>query len=87
MGNRATQGIARRFSTPTIVQELRPERCPCGHTTFALTTPYHTHQVLELPPIALEVTTGSIASRWCPDCGRWSKAQVPTEHATEHGPG
>src|SRR5438067_3449665 len=22
---------------PTTVQELRPERCPCGNTTFALT--------------------------------------------------
>ena len=40
---------------PTTVHELRPERCPCGNTTFALTRPYHTHQVLELPPIAMEV--------------------------------
>src|SRR6266568_151375 len=31
---------------PTTVHELRPERCPCGNTTFALTRPYHTHQVL-----------------------------------------
>src|SRR5262249_16585365 len=37
----------------TTLQELRPARCACGHTTFALTTPYHTHQVLELPPIAM----------------------------------
>ena len=29
----------------TAVHELYPERCACGHTTFALTTPYHTHQV------------------------------------------
>src|SRR5262249_28868352 len=29
---------------PTTVQELRPERCACGNTTFAMTTPYHTHQ-------------------------------------------
>src|SRR5262245_3492916 len=35
---------------PTTVREVRPERCACGNTTFALTTPYHTHQVLELPP-------------------------------------
>ena len=41
---------------PTTVHELRPERCPCGNTTFALIKPYHTHQVLELPPIAMEVT-------------------------------
>jgi transposase len=71
---------------PTMVQELRPERCTCGNTTFALTTPYHTHQVLELPPIALEVTHWVLHRGWCPDCGRWSKAQVPAEHATGYGP-
>jgi transposase len=71
---------------PTTVQELRPERCTCGNTTFALTTPYHTHQVLELPPIAIEVTHWVLHQGWCPDCGRWSKAQVPAEHATGYGP-
>src|SRR5262247_355798 len=71
---------------PTTVQELRPERCPCGNTTFALTRPYHTHQVLELPPIAMEVTHWVLHQGWCPDCGRWSKAQVPAEHATGYGP-
>src|SRR5262249_54418296 len=28
---------------PTTVRELMPERCACGNTTFALTTPYYTH--------------------------------------------
>jgi transposase len=71
---------------PTTVHELRPERCPCGQTTFAPTTPYHTHQVLELPPIAMEVTHWVLHQGWCPDCGRWSKAQVPAAHATGYGP-
>jgi transposase len=71
---------------PTTVQELRPERCACGNTTFALTTPYHTHQVLELPPIAMEVTHWVLHQSWCPDGGRWCKAQVPAEHATGYGP-
>jgi transposase len=71
---------------PTTVQELRPERCRCGNTTFALTRPYHTHQVFELPPIAMEVTHWVLHQGWCPDCGRWSKAQVPAEHATGYGP-
>src|SRR5256885_2706534 len=38
---------------PTTVHELRPERCPCGNTTFALTKPYHTHQVIVLPSITI----------------------------------
>jgi transposase len=71
---------------PTTVKELRPERCPCGSTTFTLTTPYHTHQVLELPPITMDVTHWVLHRGWCPDCGRWRKAQVPAEHATGYGP-
>jgi transposase len=71
---------------PTIVKELRPERCACGNTTFPLTTPYHTHQVIELPPIAMDVTHWVLHQGWCPDWGRWSKAQVPAEYATGYGP-
>ena len=41
---------------PTTVQELRPERCACGHTTLTLLRPSYTPQVLELPPITLDVT-------------------------------
>src|SRR5262245_16769621 len=74
------------FLPPTTVQELRPEQCACGNTTFALTTPYHTHQVIALPPIAMDVTHWVLHQDWCPDCGRWSKAQVPAEHATGYGP-
>ena len=82
VGNRAIQAIARCSYRPRRSQELRPERCACGNTTFALTTPYHTHQVIELPPIAMEVTHWVLHQGWCPACGRWSKAQVPAEHAT-----
>jgi len=42
--------------------------------------------VIELPPIAMEVTHWVLHQGWCPDCGRWNKAQVPTEHATGYGP-
>ena len=52
---------------PTTVQELRPEQWACGNTTFALTTPYHTHQVIELPPIAMDVTHWVLHQGWCPD--------------------
>jgi transposase len=71
---------------PTTIQELHPERCPCGSTTFALTTPYHTHQVIELPPITMEVTHWILHQSWCPECSRWTKAQVPAEHAMGYGP-
>jgi transposase len=71
---------------PTAVQELRPDQCTCGNTTFAVTTPYHTHQVIELPPIAMEVTHWVLHQGWCGHCGGWTKAQVPAEHAGGYGP-
>jgi transposase len=71
---------------PTAVHELYPERCACGHTAFAMTTPYQTHQVLELPPIAMEVTHWVLHQGCCLGCGAWSKAQLPLEHATGYGP-
>jgi transposase len=71
---------------PTTVQELRPEQCACGNTTFALTTPYYTHQVIELPPIALEVTHWVVHQGWCQACRHWSRAPIPAEHTSGYGP-
>ena len=50
---------------PTAVHDLRPERCPCGNRTFAAMKPYYTHQVLELPPIELEVRHFVLHQGWC----------------------
>ena len=72
---------------PTTVCEVRPEQCAsCGNTTLTLGRPYYTHQVLELPPIAMEVTHWILHLGWCPECSRWTKAQVPAEHAMGYGP-
>jgi transposase len=79
-------GHRQAFLPPTTVHTLKPVRCACGHTTFAVTTPYHTHQVIELPPMAMDVTHWVLHQGWCPDCGRWTKAQVPAEHAMGYGP-
>jgi transposase len=68
------------------VRELTPERCACGNTTCALTTPYPTHQVIELPPIARDVPHWVWHQGWCGDCGRWTQAPVPAAHATGDGP-
>jgi transposase len=85
-GKPGHQGHRQVLLPPTAVRELTPEHCPCGNTTFALTTPYHTHQVIELPPIALEVTHWVLHQGWCQACGRWGQAHVPAEHATGYGP-
>src|SRR5262249_61530457 len=71
---------------PTTVREVRPARCACGNITLTLLKPYHTHQVIELPAIAMEVTHWVLHQGWCGDCGCWTKAQVPAEHATGYDP-
>ena len=72
--------------SPTTMHEVRPERCACGNTMLALFRPYYTHQVLELPPIAMEVTHWVLHQGWCGACGCWTKAQVPAEQRIGYGP-
>ncbi len=85
-GKPGHQGHRQVLLPPTTVHEVRPERCACGHTAFALTTPYQTHQVIELPPIEMEVTHWVLHQGWWLGCGTWSKAPLPPEHATGYGP-
>jgi transposase len=85
-GKPGHRGHRQVLLAPTSVQELRPAQCACGHTMLALTTPYYTHQVIELPPIAMEVTHWVLHQSWCPACGGWTQAQVPPEHASGYGP-
>jgi len=66
--------------------EVKPEPCVGGHTVFAGTSPPYTHQVIELPPIATEVTHWVLHQGWCQACGRWSQAHVPAAQARGYGP-
>jgi transposase len=71
---------------PTRVVEVRPEPCVCGHTAFAGTSPYYTHQVIELPLITMEVTHWVLHQGRCQACGRWTHAHVPAEQVSGYGP-
>jgi transposase len=79
-------GHRQELLPPTTVYELKPVRCACSHTTFSLTKSFYTHQVIELPPIAMEVTHFVLHQSWCAHCGNWTQAQVPAEHASGYGP-
>jgi transposase len=85
-GKPGHRGSRQGLLAPPSVVEVRPEPCVCGNTAFAGTSPYYTHQVIELPPIAMEVTHWVLHQGWCQACGRWSHAHVPAEHATGYGP-
>jgi transposase len=79
-------GHRQELLVPTRVVEVRPEPCVCGHTAFAQTSPYYTHQVIELPPIAMEVTHWVLHQGWCQACGRWSQAPIPAAQVSGYGP-
>jgi transposase len=85
-GKPGHQGHRQSLLAPTRVVEVQPAPCVCGHTVFAGTSPTYTHQVIELPPIAMEVTHWVLHQGWCQACGRWSQAHVPAEQASGYGP-
>jgi transposase len=71
---------------PTEVIEVTPGACRCGQTEFPNTTPYYTHQVIELPEIRMIVRHFVLHEERCPQCGRVTKAQVPPEAQAGYGP-
>lgn len=70
---------------PTETVQVKPEHCECGNVEFSETTPYHTHQEIELPEIHMKVTHFVLHEGRCPVCGRIKKAQLPKEHQTGYG--
>jgi len=71
---------------PTDVQHLSPAPCSCGHSEMGTPTLYHTHQRIELPPIAMQITHFLLHQARCVGCGRLIKAEVPSAYATGYGP-
>ena len=65
--------------TPTEVIEVKPAPCGCGQREFLTTTPYYTHQVIELPEIQIAVTHVVLHETHCPRCGLRLKAELPAE--------
>jgi transposase len=79
-------GAGPKLLEPTEVQVILPPSCPCGHAALVEAAPYHTHQVLELPPIAMQVTHVILHQTTCAGCGQTLKAQVPPPYASGYGP-
>jgi transposase len=79
-------GHRQALLAPTEVIEVRPETCACGQREFPATTPYHTHQVIELPEIQMAVTHVVLHETQCSQCGRRLKAELPAEYRYGYGP-
>jgi transposase len=73
-------GHRQALLAPAEVIEVTPDVCVCGQQEFPATTPYHTHQVIELPEIRMAVTHIVLHEAQCPGCGRRLKAALPAEY-------
>jgi transposase len=79
-------GHRQALLAPTEVIEIKPSACVCGQTACLDTSPYYTHQVIELPEIQMIVRHFVLYQASCPQCGKVTKAQVPSEASTGQGP-
>ena len=79
-------GIRQTLLSPTSIEHLVPTACRCGNTALAHIAPYYTHQVIELPPINMDITHWVLHQADCPSCGHRIKAHLPPEHHTGYGP-
>ncbi len=79
-------GVGPTLLEPTDVQHVYPASCVCGHGELGVSTPYHTHQVIELPPIAIEISHLLLHQAHCGGGGQLLKAEVPSPYATGYGP-
>jgi len=71
---------------PTEVHLIAPGSWPCGQGNLVALTPSYTHQVIELPPIEMEVHHFILQQGQCQGCGRQLKAQVPSDSQAGYGP-
>ena len=68
-------GTGPKLHRPSERQAIYPEPCMCGQGVPRLTTPYHTHQVMELPSTLMHVTHWVLHQGKC--AGLWQVAQSP----------
>ncbi|MEE8251730.1 MAG: IS66 family transposase [Gemmatimonadales bacterium] len=72
--------------SPTEVHLIEPGPCACGQGQLVSPEPYYTHQVIELPPIEMDIHHFILHQGTCGGCGQTLKAQVPSEHQAGYGP-
>ncbi len=85
-GRTGHQGTGPTLLTPTEVHLLEPAPCACGHGEWVSLAPYHTHHVIEWPPIELEISHCLLHQGECAGGGKVLKAHVPHAHQAGSGP-
>ena len=72
--------------SPTEMHLIEPGPCACGHGQLISSHPYDTHQVIELPPIKMDIHHFILHQGTCSGCGHPLKARVPSDHQAGYGP-
>jgi len=85
-GRQGHSGTGPTLLSPTEVHLIAPGPCVCGHGELVSLAPYDTHQVVELPPIEMDIEHFILHQGTCRGCGRTLKAQGPSEHQAGYGP-
>lgn len=85
-GQKGHRGTGPTLLSPTEVHLIEPGPCACGYGEWVSLTPYYTHQVIELPPIEMDIHHFILHQGTCQGCGKTLKAQVPSAHQAGYGP-
>ena len=80
-GRKGHPGSGPILLCPTDVHLIEPGPCAYGHGELVSLALYHTPQLIELPPIELQVGHFLLHQGTCAACGKQRKAQLPPAHA------
>ena len=72
---------------PTSVTNIHPGICTCGALVDPKRIhPFHTHQVIELSKIEIDIQHFILNQGVCTNCGGTVKSQMPKDRQTGYGP-
>lgn len=85
-GQKGHRGKGPTLLSPTEVHLIEPGPCACGRGALVLLEPDYTHQVIEVPPIEIDIHHFILHQGTCGGCSRTLKAQLPRAHQAGYGP-
>ncbi len=87
-GQKGHKGHKQAMLEPKEVIPIKPDSCSCGNKHFNTeqVKAYYTHQTIELPDIAMDVTHYVLHQCQCDRCGKIVKARLPKENQPGYGP-
>ena len=81
-GKPGHKGSRQQLLEPNEVKLLHPDQCICGNREFINHKKYYTHQHMELPEIAMNVTHFELFKGKCSCCGKINIPSIPREFRT-----